>query len=95
MSDALVTSPLFKALTKPAMILGVLYDYFYLSGLLSLLVFIFSGNLLAWLVFLPLHLAGMVLCRIDPHIFNLLSVRASIGINHNKHIWGHQSYEGF
>lgn len=95
MSEALSTSPVFRALTKPAMILGVLYDYFYLSGLLSLLVFIFSGNLLAWLVFLPLHLVGVLLCRLDPHIFTLLSVRASIGCNKNKNLWGHQSYEYF
>ncbi len=88
MSEPLIISPVFRALTKPAMILGVLYDYFYLSGLISLIVFIYSGNLLAWLVFLPLHLIGVILCRIDQHIFSLLSVRANIGMVRNKNLWG-------
>lgn len=91
--DPLHTSPVFNALSKPALIMGVDYDYFFISGILVMLVFIYSDNLLAFLLFFPLHLIGWVLAKIDPHIFRLLSVRATLGVVKNKSLWRCQSYE--
>ena len=96
MSDeSLWVSPVFKGLTKPAMILGVAYDYFYLVWLFTMLVFIYSSNLLALLLFFPLHWFGWILCRIDHHIFKLLSIRANLINSTNKTIWGCTSYAPF
>jgi type IV secretion system protein VirB3 len=83
----------FKALSRPAMIMGVDYDYFYLSSLLVMLVFVYSENIGALFLFAPMHLVGWILCKIDPFIFKLISARASIGILKNKNFWGAQSYE--
>jgi type IV secretion system protein VirB3 len=88
-------SMVFKALSKPATLMGVDYDYFLISGLVVMLVFITSDSFLAFLLFFPLHIAGWILCRIDPHIFRLLSVRASIGSVKNHSLWNCQSYEAF
>jgi len=93
--DQLDISPIFKALSRPAMIMGVDYDYFFISGLIVMLVFIYSTNLLAFTLFFPLHLVGWILCRIDPHIFKLISTRAAVGIVKNKGLWKCQSYEAF
>ena len=89
----LANAPIFKALSKPVTIMGVDYDYFFISLIGVMLVFIYANNLLAFLLFLPLHLIGLILVRIDPHIFKLLSVRASIGSCKNKTLWQSQSYE--
>jgi type IV secretory pathway VirB3-like protein len=86
---------IFKALTKPAMFLGVDYDFFYIACLVVMLVFIFSDNFLALLIYFPLHFCGWLLCQIDPAIFKLLSIRANIGFIKNKSIWSCQSYEAY
>lgn len=88
-------APVFNALTRNAKFMGVDYDYFLISGLAVVLVFINSGNFLAFLLFFPLHLIGWILCKIDPHIFKLLSVKSSIGTIRNKSLWRCQSYEVF
>jgi len=93
--DLLNISPIFKALARPSMIMGVDYDYFYIATLVVMLVFIYTDNFLAFALFLPLYLIGWVLCQIDPHIFKLISARASIGVIKNKKIWQCQSYEAF
>lgn len=93
--EALDLSVVFQALSKPATLMGVHYDYFFISGLLVMLVFIYSDNVLAFLLLAPLHLVGWVLCKIDPHIFRLLSVRATVGSVKNKGLWQCQSYEAF
>lgn len=88
-------SIVFRALTKPATFLGVDYDYFLISGLLVALIFIYVDNFFVLLLFFPLHLVGLILCRMDPHIFRLISTRASIGAVKNKSLWQCQSYEVF
>lgn len=88
-------APVFNALSRQAKFMGVDYDYFLMSGLLVILVFINSGNIFSFFLFLPLYLVGWILCKIDPHIFKLLSVRASIGTIRNKSLWRCQSYEVF
>jgi type IV secretion system protein VirB3 len=94
-NDALDTAPVFLALTKPPMMMGVVYDYFLISVLIVMCGFILSGNFLSLVLFLPLHLLGLILTALDPHIFNILSVRATLGSGKNARFWGCESYEPY
>ncbi|MDO8954611.1 MAG: VirB3 family type IV secretion system protein [Gammaproteobacteria bacterium] len=91
--EPLNTAPVFQALTRQPMLLGVAYEYVWLSGLLVIASFVISKNLMALLAFFPLHLVGVILCKIDPCIFKLISVRAAIGTVKNKGFWKAQSYD--
>lgn len=91
--DQLDISPVFKALSRPAMMMGVDYDYILISGMIVMLAFIYTGNFLAFTLYFPLHLLGWILCRIDPFIFRLISARATVGAVKNKGLWQCQSYE--
>ena len=86
-------SMVFKALSRPIMFMGVDYNYFFIYGMFIMLVFIYSSNFIAFILIFPLHLSGWILSKIDPHIFKLLSVRATIGVVKNKFVWKCQSYE--
>ena len=88
-------APVFLALTKPPMIMGVVYDYFLISGLFVMCGFILSGSFLSLLLFAPLHLIGWVLTYIDPHIFKIISVRATLGVGKNSSFWGCDAYEPY
>lgn len=92
-NDILQLSPLFKGLTKPVTIMGVDYNYFLLNFVSIVILFINTSSFLLTLVFVPLHFLGLMLCKMDPHIFKLLSVRATIGATRNKSLWNCQSYE--
>ncbi|NCX93490.1 MAG: type VI secretion protein, partial [Gammaproteobacteria bacterium] len=75
------------------------YDYFLCSAMGVVLLFIWAsswqGQLIAIGLFFPLHLIGWLLCQRDPHIFKVLSVRASIGRVPNYSLWRCQSYAPF
>lgn len=92
MDDALEVTLVFKALTRRSVILGVDYDYFFISIMVVMLAFVASSQLLMMLLMIPLHIIGMILCQIDPYIFKLLSTRASLGYVKNHKFWGLKSY---
>ena len=71
--EPLAMSMVFKALAKPAMMMGVDYDYFFISSLTVMLVFIYSDNLLAFLLFFPLVFNNFSVWLIT------ISVRAVVG----------------
>lgn len=91
----LQSSVVFKALARLTTIMGVDYDYFFIESLVVVLGFIYSNHFLLLSLFLPLHAAGVILHKLDPHIFRLLSVRASIGRVKLKALWRCQSYGEF
>lgn len=93
--EALVISPIFKGLTRPATIMGVEYNYFLINFIGVVLVFINTGSVLSALLFFPFHAIGWVLFKYDPYIFRLLSIRASIGTTKNARLWRCQSYEAY
>lgn len=95
MQEPLWVSPLFKGLTKPHRLMGIDYDYFIVISLISVLAFILSNHFLLGFIFAPLHLLGLILGRIDPHIFRLLSIRALLGSTKHKAIFNCQYYEAF
>ncbi len=93
--EPLLCSPIFKGLTRQATLFGVDYHYVVFSGMGVFLLFINLHSLSALLLMLPLHGVGWILCKIDPHIFSILAVKARIGIVRNKSIWRCQSYAPF
>lgn len=93
--EPIVVSPLFQALSKPAQLWGVDYQFVLMSGMGVILVFIASNSLFSLLLFLPLHVLGWILGQVDRHIFKLISVRAQIGRTPNSGHWGGQSYDAF
>lgn len=91
--ELLHRSPVFNALSKRPTLMGVDYDYFFVAAMAVMLVFIYSSNVLSFLLVLPLQLLGWILIHIDSHIFPLLSVRSHIGVNRNRRLWRCQSYD--
>lgn len=88
-------SPLFLALTRPIMVAGVTYDFMVINTMITTLAFLATGNLLMFLIGMPIHMVGYVMSLKDPHIFSLLSVALSKhGNAHalNKKFWGCNSY---
>lgn len=93
--ETLLISPIFKGLTKSVTIMGVDYNYFLLNFVFAVILFINSSSFLLPMVCIPLHFLGVILCKLDPHIFQLISVRATIGATKNKSLWRCQSYEAY
>lgn len=89
--------PLFLALTRPAMTMGVTLEYHLLNLMLSVISFIAMGNLLYLLTFVPVHLFGCAMFRYDVNFF-AIKTKATLytGSNRaNKNLWGVGSYEPF
>lgn len=93
--EPLITSPIFKGLTRSATLLGVDYHYVIFSGISVFLLFINLHQPLVLLCIVPLHLLGWILCQMDPQIFLILKTKAQIGMVPNKTYWGCQTYGGF
>ena len=93
--EPLFISTIFKALTKKPSLMGVDYDYFFIESMITMLIFIYANNFLSLLLIVPLHLLGWILTQMDPFIFKIISIRASIGLNKNNKLWGCQAYEPF
>lgn len=86
-------SPLFQALTRPPMIFGVTLDFASYSFLLTLCVWLLSGNFIYLSMYLPLHVIGWVACKFDPNILQVWTKSTLILPSKNKALWGCDSYE--
>ncbi len=95
MEQALVISPLFVGLTRPAMLLGVTLDYLGIAIMLVLCGFILFSSPVCLLFYLPLHVFGVIALAIDHNIFKLLLKRMQCLNVPNKKHWGCQSYEPY
>jgi type IV secretion system protein VirB4 len=87
--------PLFLALTRPIMVAGVTYNFMVMNAMITTLTFLATGNLLMFLIGIPIHAIGYVLSLKDPRIFDLLSVvLAKHGNCHgiNKRFWQCNTY---
>ena len=93
--EALKSSPLFTGLTKPPMIAGVTLDYLSICFLGALCLFILADSPLFLAAYVPFHVFGWVLCKIDHNIFRILMKRAACAYSPNKSFWGCHSYEPF
>lgn len=93
--EPLEISLLFVGLTRPAMMFGVTMDYLGISIMLALCGFILFSSPLYLLIYLPLHVVGVIACAIDHNIFRLIFKKLECLNVPNKRIWGCQSYEPY
>ncbi|CZJ03956.1 type IV secretion system protein VirB3 [Legionella pneumophila] len=93
MSD-LEISPTFNALTRPAMIAGVTFEYHMVNLILSMCVFIGLSPLYG-LIFIPLHVFGWLVCRYDTHFFTIFAKRFLLPEAPNTSLWRVRAYEPF
>ncbi len=94
MSDeAVEIDPVFLAMTRPPMFMGVTYTFFVLNGTITTMVFLAANNLLAFLAGIPVHFIGYLLCLKDPRIFDVWRVRLlKTPITRNRRFWNANSY---
>jgi len=91
--EAVAVDPVFLGMTRPAMLLGVPYESAIFNFLLTTIAFVLTGNLLMFLMALPIHGVAYLLALKDPRIFGLLLARArSRKPCPNRTFWGAASY---
>lgn len=93
--ELLAISPLFVGLTRPPMMFGVTMDYLGISVMIALCGFILFSSPLYLLIYIPLHVMGVIACAIDHNIFRLMFKKLECLNVPNKRIWGCQSYEPY
>ena len=64
--------PLVVGMTRPILLLGVTYSYFVIEAVGATVLFLMGNNLLYLLTILPLHSAGVLLCKWEPRFFDIL-----------------------
>lgn len=88
--------PLFVGVTRPAMAFGVTYAGLLVNALVTVELFLVTRNLLALLLFLPLHAALALLCLVEPRYFDLLLLWGRTGgaarVAGNARYWQASSY---
>ncbi len=77
-SKGMTRDPLFLGLTRPAMLLGVTYNWFTFEGFVSIIMFINGGDdkFYAFLAALVFHAIGFVLCSHEPRFVDIIKVSA-------------------
>jgi type IV secretion system protein VirB3 len=79
-SGRLQADPLFQALARPPMVMGVSYMYFVLNAIICLVAFIQTSNFIVLFVAAPIvHMIGYLLCLKEPRAVELMVLRASTG----------------
>ena len=69
-----MSDPLFKGLTRPAMMLGVTYSALVMNMMISLVLFLALNELVWLLLMIPIHGVMYVICRWDVRFFDILTV---------------------
>lgn len=92
--NSLQSSPLFNALTRPAMTLGVTFEYHIINLTVSVCAFIGLSPLYG-LIFIPLHVFGWLVCRYDIHFFTICAKCHLLPSAPNKTFWKVRAYEPF
>ncbi len=93
--EQLIISTVFVGLTRPVMMFGVTMDYLGISIMITLCGFILFSSFAYLLIYIPLHLIGVIACAVDHNIFRLLVKKLDCLSVPNKKIWGCQSYEPY
>jgi type IV secretion system protein VirB3 len=89
------TNTLFLALTRPAMVMGVTMEAFYLNLIIALCAFLLTKNIFFGFLWVPLHMVCVVLCRIDKRFFTIFLCNTRLGKTRNTRIWKGESYEPY
>lgn len=71
-NSGVVWDPLFVAVTRPAMAMGVTYAALLVNGVVTVELFLLTHNLLWLLVCLPIHGVFWLVCQNEPRFFDLL-----------------------
>ena len=93
--EPLRDNPLYVALTRPAMVMGITIDYLSTIIIATLCLFIMISNSYALMLYPLLHLFGLIACQLDHNIFNLLIKKIKIGRIKNKSLYGVNCYAPF
>ncbi len=94
-NNGLHISPIFTGLTRPPMMLGITVDYLFVCFLSSYGLFMLTSKPLFLIGYIPMHIFGWIVCKIDPNFFRVLMKKIECPNVRNKKIWGCQSYEPF
>jgi len=70
--EALELDILFLGATRPAMMFGVTFDYMIINGFGTSMIFLASGNPLYFLLAIPGHILGFLVCLKDPRTFGVV-----------------------
>ncbi len=87
-------NPLFNALTRPAMIAGVTFEYHIINLIISMCSFIGLSPLYGF-IFIPAHLFGWAVCKYDLYFFAICMKKLKLPAMRNFSIWGVRAYEPF
>jgi type IV secretion system protein VirB3 len=93
--DSVDSNTLFLALTRPAMQMGVTMDAFYINIIIAFCTFVLTKNIFLGLIWVPLHVLCVFLCRKDVNWFSLFLAKKRLVKSENKNIWKGVSYEPF
>jgi type IV secretion system protein VirB3 len=93
---ALRTDPVFLGCTRPTMMFGVTLDFMLANGMVSMLLFLGTGQLLWLLSVIPGHAIAYLLCASEPRMLELLGLWAKTkGACINRGYWKASSYTPF
>ena len=76
-TGSLEVDPVFLALTRPAMILGVSYSWLALEGMMGLMGFVMTSRFDIMLYAGLMHIVGLLISRQEPRFIDLFKVKAS------------------
>jgi type IV secretion system protein VirB3 len=93
--EELMISPVFLALTRPTMFLGVTAEYLFFCFVVSYGAFALTSHPLFMILWIPLHIFGIIVCRIDANYFRVILKNSECPGTMNKKIWGTKNYEPF
>ncbi|HHU0036407.1 TPA: type IV secretion system protein VirB3 [Legionella pneumophila] len=93
--ENLKTNTLFLGLVRPAMTMGVTYEYFFINAIFSLCLFLLAGNIAYALVWIPIHIFGVFAHRFEHHFVRLFQCKAKFPKVKNQSFWGVTSYEPY
>lgn len=93
--EPLRTDPLFVALTRPPMFLGLPYDFATAIFFVTVFTFIATASFWVFVLAIPLFIAGRVHAERDPHFMALMITRFLRCPKSRNHRWwgGTNSYE--
>lgn len=95
-SGVVSTDPLFLGLTRPPMIFGVSFRFFFLNFFVSVITYINAPGLKVLAVALLMHLLGYIICFKEPLFLEIYIKRAEkCGSTSNGRLHGGNSYDQF
>jgi len=84
---------LFVGATRPAMIFGVSFGYQVVNGFSVAIIFLAMGNPMYFLLVVPFHLFGYILCANEPRQIELVgSWVICVSKCNNRFMWGGSTY---